>query len=64
LRALGRTTDALASYRRAIAVAPADAATYTTLGIALYDLRQLYESVASYDRAIAIKQDPRNAAAV
>lgn len=54
LRAVGRYEDAEASYRRAIALDPANADAYSNLGAALEALGRSIDAEQNYARAIAI----------
>ena len=57
LHKLKRFDDALASYDRAIALAPDYAEAYANRGVTLEELKRFDEAVASYDRAIALRPD-------
>jgi tetratricopeptide (TPR) repeat protein len=59
--ALGKREKAIASYDRAIALRPNDAALFSNRGVVLKDLKRFDEALASFDRALAI--EPRFAAA-
>jgi tetratricopeptide (TPR) repeat protein len=59
---LGKYSEAVASYDKAIAINPNKANTWYNRGIALYNLGRYTEAVASYDKAIAIKPDYADAA--
>ena len=54
---LGRHTEALASFGRAIALKPDDAEAYDNCGLVLADLERHTEALTSFDRAIALKPD-------
>ncbi|MDX1613700.1 MAG: O-antigen ligase family protein [Candidatus Promineifilaceae bacterium] len=56
-----RYTQALAAYRRAVALAPNTAAYHTALGLVLADSGQLAEGIAAVERAVAL--DATDAAA-
>jgi len=56
-RALGRLSDAVACYRRALALEPGFAEAHYNLGNALMDQGKLDEAVASYRRALALRPD-------
>jgi tetratricopeptide (TPR) repeat protein len=57
LSALKRFDEAIASYDRALAVAPAFAFALSNRGAALFALNRFDEAVASYDRALAAQPD-------
>ena len=57
LRDLGRPTEALASYDKALEIRPNSAEVLNNRGIVLRDLRRLAEALASHDEALAIKPD-------
>jgi len=54
---LGRPTDAIASYTRALQLKPDFAEAQNNIGMALRDLGKLNEAIASYARALQIKPD-------
>ena len=53
-RAAGQTADAIGAYRRAIAAAPAGAAGYYNLGLALRDAREWAEAIRSFRRVVEL----------
>jgi len=57
LLALGRCTDALASFDRALALSPDYTAAYNNRGAALQALGRFEEAVACYERALALQPD-------
>jgi len=57
LQALGRSDDAIASYRQALAISPAYAEAWYNLGNAQIANHCAEEALAAYDRALAIKPD-------
>ena len=54
---LGRHTEALASFDKAIAINPDDPYAWNFRGVALHELGRYTEAVASYNKAIAINPD-------
>jgi tetratricopeptide (TPR) repeat protein len=61
LKELNRTTEALASLDRALALQPNQAEAHNNRGAVLYLLERYDEALASYDRALALKPDYANA---
>ena len=57
LRRTGRAHEAVASFRRAIALKPDSAEIHNNLGNALKDLGRLDEAVAAFRRALELKPD-------
>ena len=57
LQRQGRLDDAIARFRRAIALKPTLAEAHNNLGGALKDLGQLDEAAAQFERAIALRPD-------
>ena len=57
LKALGRFTEALASYDNALALKPDHPKAHNNRGNALQELRRPAEALAAYDRAIAVAPD-------
>ncbi len=55
--AAGRLDDAIASYRGAIALQPADAATWNNLGLALQQQHRLLDAAAALHNARALRPD-------
>ncbi|HMF27440.1 MAG TPA: tetratricopeptide repeat protein, partial [Candidatus Cybelea sp.] len=58
---MDRLEDALASYDRAVALAPDHADTLDNRGVVLAALMRLDEALASFDRAVALRPDHANA---
>jgi tetratricopeptide (TPR) repeat protein/SAM-dependent methyltransferase len=59
-RAQGKWDDAIACYRKALAIAPEHADTYHKLGDVLHRQGRLSEAVASYRNALSIQPDAAN----
>jgi Flp pilus assembly protein TadD len=57
----GRLDEAVAGYRRTLALRPDDPETHNNLGVALRGQGRLGEAVASYSRALALRPDYRDA---
>ena len=57
LKVQGRSTEALAPMRKAVALWPRDAESHNNLGNAFHDIGQLDEAEASYRRALKIDPD-------
>ena len=55
LQSEGRLDEALASYRRAIAISPDYAPAYANIGTVLQKQGKLNEAIASYQRALALR---------
>ena len=54
---LGRPTDAIASYTRALQIKPDFAEAHNNIGLALKDLGKLDDAIASYSKALQIRPD-------
>jgi len=61
LQSAGQVNQAIAQYRRAVAIRPDYAPAYNNLGVALRAGGELEEAVASYERALALRPDYREA---
>jgi tetratricopeptide (TPR) repeat protein/SAM-dependent methyltransferase len=57
LKETGRISESLASFQKAVQLAPQDAEAHSNLGNTLKELGRLDEALASYKQAIALKPD-------
>ena len=57
LNAIGKTQEAVASYRNALAINPELAETHNNLGVTQCKLGNVQEGIAEYRRALAIRSD-------
>ena len=60
-RHLPDITEAIAAYRKVLALAPDDADAYSNLGIALQAQGQLAEAIATFKKALALAPDNADA---